>query len=177
MEFTYPSPMMNLAREGLVVDLSTFMSMEMLQERYEQQWLDWGTMMGPDGPILAGLYAVVDLKGVVWYNKAAFDAAGYAIPTTWDELIALSDQIVADGGTPWCVAIGYMGDSGVGEAGLNWAQEIFLRTAPLGDYDKLTTGELKFNSPQFRHAMELMSEIWFKPGYVYGGREKLNEIT
>lgn len=176
MEFSYPSPMVNLAREGEVVDLTTFLPMETLQERYDQQWLDWGTMMGPDGPILAGLYAQIYLKGPVWYNKAAFEAAGYQVPTTWEELIALSDQIVADGGTPWCIANGYLGDIAVGETGLNWAQEIFLRTAPLEDYDKLMTGELKFNSPQFKHAVELMSEIWFKPGYVYGGREKLNEL-
>ena len=44
----------------------------------------------------------VDLKGLVFYPKAEFEAAGYEVPASWDELIALSHQIVADGGTPWC---------------------------------------------------------------------------
>ena len=38
---------------------------------------------------------------------AAFDAAGYEVPTTWEELIALSDRIVADGGVPWCIENGW----------------------------------------------------------------------
>ena len=35
----------------------------------------------------------------------AFDEAGYKVPTTWDEMLALSDQIVKDGDTPWCIGI------------------------------------------------------------------------
>ena len=50
-----------------------------------------------------GLPTNINLKSMVWYPKDAFDAAGYTVPETWDELIALSDQIVADGSTPWCV--------------------------------------------------------------------------
>ena len=34
---------------------------------------------------------------MIWYPKDDFDAAGYTVPTTFDELIALSDQMVADG--------------------------------------------------------------------------------
>ena len=46
---------------------------------------------------LWGIPYKVDVKSVVWYPIKAFEAAGYEVPTTWDELIALSDQIVADG--------------------------------------------------------------------------------
>ena len=51
-----------------------------------------------------GIPTNVNLKSMVWYPKDDFDAAGYTVPTTWEELLALSDQIVADGSTPWCVA-------------------------------------------------------------------------
>ena len=44
-----------------------------------------------------GLPTNINLKSMVWYPKDDFDAAGYEVPTTWDDLIALSDQIVADG--------------------------------------------------------------------------------
>ena len=50
-----------------------------------------------------GIPTNVNLKSMVWYPKDDFDAAGYEVPETFDDLIALSDQIVADGGTPWCV--------------------------------------------------------------------------
>ena len=50
-----------------------------------------------------GMPTNINLKSMVWYPKDDFDAAGYEVPETWDDLIALSDQIVADGSTPWCV--------------------------------------------------------------------------
>ena len=42
-----------------------------------------------------GLPTNINLKSMVWYPKDNFDAAGYEVPTTWDDLMALSDQIVA----------------------------------------------------------------------------------
>ncbi len=50
-----------------------------------------------------GIPTNINLKSMIWYPKDDFDKKGYKIPKTWDELMALSDQIVADGGTPWCV--------------------------------------------------------------------------
>ena len=47
----------------------------------------------------------VNFKSLIWYPKKAFDAAGYKVPTTWDEQQALMDQIVKDGDTPWCIGI------------------------------------------------------------------------
>ncbi len=59
-----------------------------------------GHHAGPqDGPIMAGIWARVNGKSLVWYPKAEFDAAGYKVPTTWDELMALTDQI-AETATP-----------------------------------------------------------------------------
>ena len=41
------------------------------------------------------------MKSIVWYSPRIFVENGYAIPTTWNEMWALSDQMVADGITPW----------------------------------------------------------------------------
>ena len=51
-----------------------------------------------------------DVKSTIWYPIKAFAAKGYTVPTTWDELIALSDKIVADGSNPWCISAGGPGD-------------------------------------------------------------------
>ena len=52
--------------------------------------------MAQDGTrSLAGIWGRVNGKSLVWYPKAEFDAAGYKVPTTWDELMALTDQIVS----------------------------------------------------------------------------------
>lgn len=38
------------------------------------------------------------------YSKSLFDEKGYTVPTTWDELIALADEMQADGITPFGLA-------------------------------------------------------------------------
>jgi alpha-glucoside transport system substrate-binding protein len=96
------------------------------------------------------------------------------VPTTWQELLALSDQIVKDGGTPWCIENGAYGGAMAGLSASSWIGNILLRTAP-ADYERWMKGELKSNSPQVKQAVQMMSDIWFKPGYVYGGRQALNQ--
>jgi len=166
-DFPQPGLLANFVSQGKVVDVTSFMSMEHLQAQYLQSWLDMGTMQGPDGPIMAGVWHRFNAKSQVWYPKDDFDAAGYTIPTTWDEMIALSDQIVADGDKPWCVGI----ESGAatGWPATDWMEEIMLRTTSLENYDKWTTGELPFASPEVKHALEVLAELWTDE-YVYGGQ-------
>jgi alpha-glucoside transport system substrate-binding protein len=127
-----------------------------------------GTMKGKDGPIMAGIWNRVNAKSLVWYPKAEFDAAGYTVPTSWDELIALSDQIVSDGDTPWC--IGIESGAATGWPMTDWLEEMMLRTTTPENYDKWVAGELKFDSPEVRKAMDYITQIWFNDAYVYGGR-------
>ena len=76
-------------------------------------------------------------------------------------------MIVADGDTPWCVGI----ESGAatGWPATDWMEEFMLRTTSLENYDKWTTGELPFTSPEVKNAAETLAEIWFNDDYVYGG--------
>jgi alpha-glucoside transport system substrate-binding protein len=46
------------------------------------------------------------VKSLVWYVPENFEDAGYDVPETMEELIALTEQIVADGETPWCIGLG-----------------------------------------------------------------------
>lgn len=124
-----------------------------------------------DGEIY-GLPYKADLKSIVWYPVAAFDAAGYQVPETWDDLVALTDQIVADGGVPWCISIEH-GDAS-GWVATDWLEDILLRTAPLETYDAWVNHEIAFDDPAVLNAAELMSDIWFTDGYVYGGNTAIN---
>ena len=99
-DFPQPGLLGNLAKAGHVVDVGSFIPEEWLKEQYNDSWLQMGTMAGSDGDIMAGVWYRFSGKSLVWYPKDDFDAAGYEIPTTWDELVALMDQIVADGDTP-----------------------------------------------------------------------------
>jgi alpha-glucoside transport system substrate-binding protein len=126
-------------------------------------------MTDPNGKqIMAGIWARVNGKSLVWYPKAEFDKAGYKVPTTWEELMALTQQIADDGDAAWCVGI----ESGAatGWPLTDWVEEVMLRTTSLENYDKWVKGELKFDSPEVRKAMEYIEAIWFNDAYVYGGR-------
>jgi alpha-glucoside transport system substrate-binding protein len=89
------------------------------------------------------------------------------VPTTWDELIALMDMIVADGDTPWC--IGIESGAATGWPATDWMEEFMLRTTSLENYDAWTTGDLAFSSPEVKNAAETLAEIWFNEDYVFGG--------
>jgi alpha-glucoside transport system substrate-binding protein len=55
-DFPQPGFLASFARQGKVIDVSTFLDEAKLQENYNQGWLDMATMPGPDGSIMAGVW-------------------------------------------------------------------------------------------------------------------------
>ncbi|MCJ7733326.1 MAG: phosphate/phosphite/phosphonate ABC transporter substrate-binding protein [Anaerolineales bacterium] len=168
-DFPQPDLLATFAALGEVVDLSSFLPQSSF-DNYNQSWIDMGTMAGPDGVIVAGIWHHFNPKSLVWYPQEEFKAAGYAIPETWDELIALSNQIVADGAKPWCVGI----ESGAatGRSATDLIEEVMLRTTSLENYDRWVKGELPFNSHEVTYALEVLSDLW-KDEYVLGGSQAI----
>ncbi len=162
-QFAQPGLLADFVRKGNVVDLNTFMTRADLEKQFNPTFLDLATVDGK----MAGLWHNNDVKSLVWYPKKAFDAKGYKVPQTWDDLIKLSDQIVADGSAPWCIGIESAGATGW--VGTDWVEDVMLRTTTPENYDKWTRGELKFNSPEVKAAFQKVGDIWFKDKYVYGG--------
>jgi alpha-glucoside transport system substrate-binding protein len=117
-----------------------------------------------------GVPTNINLKSMVWYPKDDFDAAGYEVPTTFDELVALSDQMVADGNTPWCV--GFEAEGATVWPATDWMEDIMLRTAGPDVYDQWYTHEIPFNDPAVVNAGEVFGSIMFGDGYVLGGADQ-----
>lgn len=138
-----------------------------VDEYYSPSWKDYGTV---DGTFYAAPLGA-NVKSLVWYSPKMFADAGYEIPTTWDELIALSDQIVADnadtGAKPWCAGIG-SGDA-TGWPATDWMEDVMLRTAGGETYDKWISHEIPFNDASVQEAMGLVGDILKNPDYVNGG--------
>jgi alpha-glucoside transport system substrate-binding protein len=107
------------------------------------------------------------VKSLVWYPKQAFEDAGYEVPETHAELLELSDQIVSDGGTPWCVGIESGPDTGW--PATDWLEDYVLRTAGPDAYDQWVAGELGFASPEVTEAAETAGDILLNDDYVDGG--------
>jgi alpha-glucoside transport system substrate-binding protein len=170
-DFPQPGLLDTQVRKGKVIDVSTFLPEDYLKAQYKQGWLDMSKMQAPSGPITAGIWNRTNGKSEVWYPKAAFDAAGYKIPTTWDELMALTDQISKDGDTPWC--IGIESGAATGWPMTDWIEEMMLRTTSPENYDKWVKGELKFDSPEVNNAISYITKIWFNDAYVKGGRSSI----
>ncbi len=169
VDFPQPGLLANFARAGVVKDVSTMLDVDALMENYNESWIDMAMMEGPEGNmIMAGVWERVNGKSLVWYPKAEFEAAGYEVPETWDEMMALTQQIADDGDSAWC--IGIESGTATGWPATDWLEEIMLRTTSLENYDRWVTGELDFQSPEVKNAAETMAEIWLNEDYVYGGR-------
>lgn len=133
-----------------------------------QSWVDLGTYADANGTDdLFDLFFKVDVKSLVWYNPENFEDAGYDIPGSMEELKALSDQIVADGGTPWCIGLGSGGATGW--PATDWVEDLMLRTQSPADYDAWVANELKFNDPKVVAAIEEFGAFARNDAYVVGG--------
>jgi len=171
-DFPQPGLLNTQVRKGAVADLSQFLPADYLKQQYAQSWLDMATMQDPKkGSIVAGIWTRANGKSEVWYPKKAFDAAGYKVPTTWDEMMALTDQIAKDGDTPWC--IGIESGAATGWPMTDWIEEVMLRTTSPENYDKWVAGTLKFDSPEVNNAIDIITKIWFNDKYVKGGRSAI----
>jgi alpha-glucoside transport system substrate-binding protein len=116
---------------------------------------------------LYGLFIFPNVKSLVWYNPKVFAANGYEIPTTWYELLALNEQILADGGVP--LSIGLESGAASGWPGTDWIEDIMLRTAGADVYDKWVSHEISWTDPRVKKAFEIFGNL-FDDGYVLGGK-------
>ncbi|HEX4982608.1 MAG TPA: ABC transporter substrate-binding protein [Ilumatobacteraceae bacterium] len=125
-------------------------------------WPELGTV---DGEVY-GMPWRANVKSLVWYSPAMFEAGGYEIPETLGELTALSDQIVADGGIPWCAGI----ESGVatGWPITDWFEDFMLRLNGPDVYDQWVNHEIPFNDPQVLAVAEAVGAILKNPDYIGG---------
>ncbi len=109
-----PGLLADLASKGRLVALSDA-DKKFIEDNYGAgtSWAALGTYKDKDGAskFFAFPYKA-DVKSLVWYSPENFKDAGYEIPKTMEELIALQDKIVKDGGKPWCIGLGSGGATG-----------------------------------------------------------------
>lgn len=157
-----------LPQPGLIADLASKGYLTPLGEKTQkwlldnyaagQSWVDLSTYAGKDGK--KELYAFpykIDVKSLVWYVPENFEDSGYEVPKTMEELKALTEKIVADGGTPWCIGLGSGGATGW--PATDWVEDMMLRTQPADVYDKWVTNAIPFNDPAVVGAIDEFG--WF----------------
>jgi alpha-glucoside transport system substrate-binding protein len=162
-----PGVVSDIVKRGKATALDGVLDMSALQASMVPGTLDAGTVNGK----LYGLLVSANAKSFVFYPKKAWDAAGYKVPTTIDELNALTDQIRSSGKTPWCIGIG--SDAATGWPATDWFEDLVLRYGGTQGYDDWVTHKTKFDSPVVRQAAAEFQKIAFTSGNVLGGRKSI----
>jgi alpha-glucoside transport system substrate-binding protein len=164
-----PGLLADLASKGFLVPLGDDVE-KWVKDNYGagDSWANYGVYKGKDGK--EAFYAFpykADLKSLVWYVPENFKEAGYKIPTTMEELKALTEQIVKDGGTPWCIGLGSGGATGW--PATDWVEDFMLRTTTPQNYDNWVDNKLKFNDRIVENAIDEFG--WFAKNdkFVDGG--------
>ena len=140
------------------------------------KWLgdDWKKYVTVDGKVYGGPLDA-NVKSFVWYSPSMFEENGWAIPTTWDEMITLSDTIAASGVKPWCAGI----ESGeaTGWPATDWLEDVLLRTAGPDVYDQWVEHGIPFNDPQIETGLDEVGSILKNDDYVNGGIGDVKSIA
>jgi alpha-glucoside transport system substrate-binding protein len=138
---------------------------------FDEGWKNAGTV---DGTFYAAPLGS-NVKSFVWYSPQMFADAGYEVPETWDDLIAISDQIVASGEKPWCAGIG-SGDA-TGWPVTDWVEDIMLREHSPEVYDQWVNHDIPFNDPQVVAAFDRVGSILKNEEYVNAGIGDVRSIA
>jgi alpha-glucoside transport system substrate-binding protein len=126
----------------------------------------WQAMGSVEGKWL-GVPVKADIKTIIWYNPANFDLFGYAVPTTWDELEALVEQMVADGNVPW--SMGMESEAATGWTGSDFIQDILLVQQGPEYVMDIIEGEVPYNDAGVKQAYETYGKWAMDETYTVGG--------
>ncbi len=149
----------NLQPIGAMIPSSTI-------SQYPQAWIDLGTVNNK----LYALFIRAANKSMVWYDPKTFSANNWQTPSTWDNMIALSNQIVSAKGTPpapW--AMGIENGAATGWAGTDWIAQIFLEQNGGAAYDQWVAHQIPWTDPRIKNAWNMWGTVVNTPGYVPGG--------
>jgi alpha-glucoside transport system substrate-binding protein len=165
-----PGLLQDLVRQGAVRPAPQAVAAN-VDQHYPETYKSAGSV---DGTLYAAPLGS-NVKSFVWYSPQAFAAKGYQVPKTWDEMIALSNRIVADGGKPWCAGIG--SGEATGWPLTDWLEDVMLRENGPEVYDQWVSHAIPFNSPQVASALNRIGAILKNPAYVNGGLGDVSSIA
>lgn len=161
-----PSFVFELARAGQLLPLDDYAASKGWADSFVPWALDLGKVEGQ----LYSVPAEVETL-VLYYNKTLFEEKGWQPPKTTDELMALAEQIQAEGIIPF------------GHANAEWrpANEWFVGAMfnSVAGPDKVyaaLTGEAKWTDPEFVRAVDLLTQKQ-QQGYYMGGLDRYYTAT
>jgi alpha-glucoside transport system substrate-binding protein len=142
---------------------------------YDPAWKTYGSVDGKFYAVPVG----ANVKSFVWYSPKAFADKGYQVPQTWDEMMTLTQKIVADNPNsdvkPWCAGI-ESGDA-TGWPATDWVEDVMLRVNGTDVYDQWVAHTIPFNDPKVVAAIDQVGTILKDDKYVNGGFGNVKTIA
>ncbi len=165
--FPQPGLLNRMVDEGYIIPAPAEVEAN-VDSGWSEDWKAYGTV---DGTFYAAPL-MSSVKSFVWYSPSMFAEGGYEVPTTLDEMMALTEQIAtdtADDGVvkPWCAGIESGGATGW--PATDWIEDFVLRTAGPEAYDQWVSHEIPFNDPQIVEAIEAVGAYLTNEDFVNGG--------
>lgn len=120
-------------------------------------------------PQIFALPFATHVKSLIWYRPDTLSARGARIPQSFDELIAVSDRMVAEGTIPWC--IGIASPKSNGWPATDWVEEIMIRTEGGQVYDDWVANRIPFTDARVTKAMDEFGIFAKTQGYAQGDAE------
>jgi alpha-glucoside transport system substrate-binding protein len=165
-----PGVVAELARDDALISLEDLgLDPDAINENYSDTWTSLATV----DDTVYGVVAKANSKSTIWYKPASFQEEGFEIPTTWDQLLDITEQYNSKGKKPW--AVGAQGRDNSWTL-TDWFENIYARQAGNDNYTKLFNGELPFNDQTVKDAVREMVKI-VNDKYVAGGIDTALGIT
>jgi len=155
-----------LAMQGKLLNLDSIVGSE-FQANYAQVWQQFASVNGH-------LYAVLPKasgKATIWYSPKQFQANGYTVPKTWQDLIALSNKIAGQGKYPW--TMGVSSGAASGWPGADWIDQIFLVLNGPDQYDKWVKHQISWTDPSVKNAWQMYGQIVNGNHYIKGAPQSI----
>lgn len=156
-----------LAKEGKLIALDSFFDMNALKQNYAQSWIDFGSYNGH----YYAVFPKANTKGTIWYSPKQFQALGYTIPKTFDDLITLSNTIAGSGKYPW--ALGVESSASSGWPAADWVDQIYLNLNGPTLYDKWYQHQIPWTDPSIKNAIQMFGKIVHGTHYINGAPQSV----
>jgi alpha-glucoside transport system substrate-binding protein len=136
------------------------------KDNYASFWMDMGSVAGK----WVAIPVKVDVKSIIWYSPTQFEAFGYQVPTTFDELNTLVEKMVADGNVPWSMGFNN-GGSADGWTGTDFIQDILLATKGPAYVNDIISGKVSYDDQGVQDAYATYFKWASDAKYTVGGAD------
>jgi alpha-glucoside transport system substrate-binding protein len=140
-----------LAAEGSLIPLADLgIDVSEIEGQFAPGLLDYG--QGADGEQYAFM-AKLNSKATIFYSPERFEEMGVAPAETWDDLLALTEDIKSAGSTPWALG------AGDGWTLTDWFEIMYLREHGEEAYDTLFSADGDWTDPTVQATIDRMLEL------------------